>query len=305
MALIAPHDPGGTSPPDAREMPPDAREILLAAAQHAAQQPTTTAKYWHVRKLSTGAPVKVGTESAPYYVVQRLIDESWMSHGPGERNWNGLLRLGYKPQTAADEEAWRAAGSPTSWKPLPVPTDGKPYSPDERLTSEPGKPELYGSPPRVPGAPRPPVLAGGMSLDWDEVSRLPTDPAALRTELLNQIRAGRISFPNPESRLFSSLSLLLLEAPAPPAVRAAAFTLLADVPGVRVVGEVTDAAGRTGTGIELRRDELRLLLIVDPSKHVLLASDQIMKLGPDSFDHSDVVLTAEWTDAEPKPPVAP
>lgn len=304
IALIAPHDPGSTSPPDVRKTPPTAREILLAAAQRAAGEPATTGKYWHVRILSTGSPRKVGTESAPYNVAARSIVETWLSHDPGERNWFGSLPLGYKPRTAADEEAWRAAGSPTSWKPLPVPTNGKPYPLDELLTSEPGPPELNVSAPRVPGSANPPPLRGVGSLDWDEVSQFPTDPDALRAELLNRIRASRL-VKDPESRLFPEVSLLLLRAPAPPAVRAAAFRLLAEMSGVSVVGEVTDAAGRTGIGIEYRRDEIRAVLIIDPSKNVLLASEETNRVGPDNFDRNEVVLAAEWTDDEPRPPVAP
>ncbi|MFI1283770.1 CU044_5270 family protein [Streptomyces sp. NPDC020858] len=109
-----------------------------------------------------------------------------------------------------------------------------------------------------------------MGLTWEEVKRLPTDPAALK-ELLAR------SFPeNPRSALHSDpfylrgLDNLLQDAPLEPLQRAAVYEVLADLPGLRLIGPVKDSKGRAGTAVEVDTGRSRVRMVIDPETGGLL-----------------------------------
>jgi hypothetical protein len=90
-----------------------------------------------------------------------------------------------------------------------------------------------------------PVGASGIS--WDQLYALPIDPTALE----NVLRAdSRGAGPDPDSELFTIVGDLLRESPAPPALRAALYEVAARIPGITLIGPVTDSLGRHGTAIE-------------------------------------------------------
>jgi hypothetical protein len=92
-----------------------ARDLLLAAATTAEQAPAETGKYWHVKTLNVFGPLRVGSKSNMYWVVRRSVEESWDAGDPKNPSWNGRRDAGTRPRAEADENAWRAAGSPTTW----------------------------------------------------------------------------------------------------------------------------------------------------------------------------------------------
>ena len=120
--------------------------------------------------------------------------------------------------------------------------------------------------------PSPPVRDSGWfpddgryyGLTAQQIAKLPTQPKALENALLNlegnwhaysstaetePIRALR---GQQRVRALSDVAATLLStAPAPPAVRAAAFRMLAAQPGVQAEGRGSDPLGRTGTVISL------------------------------------------------------
>jgi hypothetical protein len=105
--------------------------------------------------------------------------------------------------------------------------------------------------------------AGGTGLSWDDLYALPTEPDALATTL----RAGIHGAGNgDDAELFVIVGDLLRESPAPPALRQALYEVAARVPGVELVGEVTDQTGRRG--IAVHRDDLTY--VVDPDDGRLL-----------------------------------
>lgn len=106
--------------------------------------------------------------------------------------------------------------------------------------------------------------AGGVGLTWDQLYALPTDPAKLAAVLR---KGNEGAGPNPNSELFTSVGDLLHETPAPPALRKALYNVAATIPGVKLVGQVTDSAGRTGTGVERDGETL----IIDTKTGALLA----------------------------------
>ncbi|NAZ80918.1 hypothetical protein GTR02_03700 [Kineococcus sp. R8] len=92
---------------------------------------------------------------------------------------------------------------------------------------------------------------GGQDVSCQDLEALPTDPDELGA-LLRQKGAGHES--GEDNELWESVTGLLRESPASPAVRQALWEVVAHMPGVELVGPMTDAAGRRGTAIE--RNEL-------------------------------------------------
>lgn len=78
---------------------------------------------------------------------------------------------------------------------------------------------------------------------------------------------------DPDELAFAFAGKLLGGEYVPPAAQRAIFEALARIPGVRVVGDVTDDAGRAGVAVALPdRDNARFELIFDRSTHQYLGS---------------------------------
>jgi hypothetical protein len=108
------------------------------------------------------------------------------------------------------------------------------------------------------------------AFDWAELYALPTDPVELEKILR---KAGEGSGPDPDSELWAAVAALQLESPAPPALRAALWTVASGIPDVDLVGDVTDSLGRPGTAIERDMTEggwLRERFIIDTATGDLL-----------------------------------
>ncbi|MEU8076648.1 CU044_5270 family protein [Catellatospora citrea] len=296
--------PGGR--PDPGPQPPDtsARGLLLAAARQAAGADTETGRYWHVRKVVHSGPFSVGKAPGQYLIIDRDLSEQWIARDPGEPSWTGSRRLGSRPRGEADEKAWRRAGSPTRWN---LPGDGG--SVHRSTAPDKGRLDRLNQVPYL-------IDLGGF--DRAEVQALPTDPDRLRDLFTARIAAGRDGFApgtgGSDSRLFGAMCQLLIDVPAPPAVRAAAFTVLAGITGMHSIGEVADGLGRTGIGIELAEHTAEVYevrrLVVDPVTHLLLASSYSATLaGGDGNrplkEQHQVILQAGWTDAKPAIPALP
>jgi hypothetical protein len=83
------------------------------------------------------------------------------------------------------------------------------------------------------------------TLGWAQLEHLPAGKGALKTVIV-RLAGG----PSTE-RLFLAITDLL-NTPASPAVKATAYKLLADVPGMRAMGAVRDPLGRPGQGVAWR-----------------------------------------------------
>lgn len=113
-------------------------------------------------------------------------------------------------------------------------------------------------------------------LSWEQLYALPTDPAKLQSVLQAKFTQGFGADANPtpspgtvtqSAELFVVVGDLLRESPASPALREALYDVAANIPGVVVKGDYTDALGRTGTAVE-RNGEI---LVIDTSNGQLLA----------------------------------
>ncbi|MFG2994552.1 hypothetical protein ACGFZK_35550 [Streptomyces sp. NPDC048257] len=98
------------------------------------------------------------------------------------------------------------------------------------------------------------------------MKRLPSDPTALKVVLEEFYPGG--PGPDSEADTFSAymnaLSYLLTFAPLEPRQRAAVYEVLADMPGLRLVGPVQDSTGRAGTAVEADTRNSRIRMIIDP-----------------------------------------
>ncbi|GAA2109568.1 hypothetical protein GCM10009780_64180 [Actinomadura alba] len=99
-----------------------------------------------------------------------------------------------------------------------------------------------------------------------------------------------------------ALANLLMYAPVPPQVRAAAYRALAGMPGIKSTGKIQDRRGREGIGITLpvavggeNRGDPHF--IFDPKTALMLARP---RLGAGAL-----VLEAGWTNVAPRIPARP
>ncbi|NUP83113.1 MAG: hypothetical protein HOV96_36840, partial [Nonomuraea sp.] len=131
----------------------------------------------------------------------------------------------------------------------------------------------------------------GRDLTFQQIQDLPSDPDALRERVAAMLPAGSADL------LADALSGLLWSKPSPPAVRAAAYRALADLPGVRYLGGRADPRGRAGEAFAYDLPAgVRRTLIIDP------ATSQVLAGADAGTGRSEVVLTAGWTDQPPHLP---
>ncbi|MFI6923078.1 hypothetical protein ACIBIZ_24255 [Nonomuraea spiralis] len=141
----------------------------------------------------------------------------------------------------------------------------------------------------VPVTGRSPFSMAGRDLTFRQIQELPADPAALRERVAAMLPAGSAGL------LADALSGLLWSKPSPPAVRAAAYRALADLPDVRYLGGRADPRGRPGEAFSYPLPTgVRRTLIIDPATSQVLAGTDAGGTGA-----SQVVLSAGWTDQAP------
>ena len=87
---------------------------------------------------------------------------------------------------------------------------------------------------------------GGLSDGPVDLSKLPTDPAQLAAMISSRKIEGGPPGPAED---FVQVGDLLRESDASPALRAALFKVAAGIPGVKLLGTVTDSDGRSGIAI--------------------------------------------------------
>jgi hypothetical protein len=108
-------------------------------------------------------------------------------------------------------------------------------------------------------------------LNWQ---RLPASPAAIERAIVRRFENGHAL----SSATFVYAAAYLQE-DAPPALRAALYRVIEQLPGVTSLGPVTDRLGRHGIGVGLVHDGTRQELIFDPATSTALES-AIVAVGP-------------------------
>jgi hypothetical protein len=121
---------------------------------------------------------------------------------------------------------------------------------------------------------------------YEDLLALPTDPDALQAHFERELDGydGR-----PREQEMFVLVTDVLRQPAPPALRAALFEVASRIPGVELVGQVTDQLGRAGVAVAMDDEsgELRDEVVIDPVTSALLAERRTLRAEVD------------WTDLPP------
>jgi hypothetical protein len=117
------------------------------------------------------------------------------------------------------------------------------------------------------------------------LSLLPTEPEALRLAVENRRSGSSPLAPSPASSARGGATVerlleILIEPIASPALRAAAFNALAEIPGIGLERGVADAAGRHGDAISwIRESGFGRRFIFDPDTGDVLAEAEMI-FGP-------------------------
>jgi hypothetical protein len=254
---------------EASPAPRSARELLLVAASHSAASATSDGRYWVLRE-ELGSRIEVGPAGRRYDILLRLRMEMWLATRPGEVSLAVEQQLGAVPADAEDNAAWRADGSPTQW---PIPrAKGNPR--------DPGVYEAAAGPRsirRMEGhTAKNNFLLGGHPVTPDELAALPTDPAALKAWLVKRFRDIGVQ-EKQDYALFWNGKALVMDLPVAPEVRAAAYRMMADISGVKLLGTVTDQRGHPGMAVTYTREgdggAGETQLVIDPHTGQALAEE--------------------------------
>lgn len=261
-------------------------QILLAAASHVEQQPAGSSTYWYVEE-HIGSLHKV---PGKHYTVAARTEHRYWTAAAKNKQWSQSLDLGARPATKADEAAWKADGSPTSWN-----LEG------ETLTYA-GKGEIQHD---APGGTGDIVPMGDIPLRV--LATLPTDEQALRKRLFTLVDKDY----NAPKEILDGIVVdtavrLATTLPSTPALRAAAYRLLAAEPGVRSLGDVKDHTGRTGYAVALPSPHgpVEIRLIFDKSTGMPLGTETVATRSGDGVSKGDLqdyttITSMKWTEDAP------
>jgi hypothetical protein len=280
-----------------------ARAFLLAMAAKAAQQQTgryyCTTEIQGDRKLVGSGdkllpqPWATGPDHVPasapqgfkYALTRRYRIMQCTKVADVTRYALSMQYLGARPASPADARAWRRDGSPDHWRQ--------------------GHGVLSAHPGPVTGIQA--IKHGTGDFGGKNDLWLPTDPAKLRAVFLAHPQPGAKGRNNVIA--WGALTVMNSDN-VRPAVRAAAFRVLADVPGVRMKPGVMDPEGQTGTAIwqdswigfglpyETTYD------IIDPQTGNILAGDTIAQTpvagaAPGTVLYYSATTSAYWTNQLP------
>ena len=239
--------------------PTTAREVLLTAAAHVLASPTT-GKYWRVQEIS-GFTWPGGTKAHPYDISFENSYDKFNPRSPGQKVYEIDQQLGTRPATPADAAAWRAAGSPTTWpyeqlspRRKNIATLGGPWGDEEwpavATTVAQARTATWAVSDGTVG-----FIEGDLAgLNTAQFAQIPGRPRAVAALLRSYAeQTPCVQHPSSgcstEDQIVWSEALFLLEDPVSPQVRSATFKVMASLPGVRLLGPMTDPLGRTGYGI--------------------------------------------------------
>jgi hypothetical protein len=164
--------------------------------------------------------------------------------------------------TSTDQAAWTAAGSPALTEFAPSASDMTyPTLPSPVAT---GPTNSFGQQLQAAATIAAGNSAGLVVFPYDQISGLPTSPAALESTLVSTYEGGRAN----SQTTFALAASLLEEAPSP-ALRVALFQMIGTLPGVSASGS-SEVGGVSGTGLSLTSDRDAVTIVIDPSTAAVL-----------------------------------
>ncbi|MFG1947258.1 hypothetical protein [Nonomuraea sp. NPDC048826] len=279
--VIANIAPAGVPAPPGAAVQADGKRFLLVAAASVAAMPDEGA-WWG----STEVRGRQFREPGGRYVLRESESfETWIPADPEGLTWYRHTPQGIKPATPQDEAAWIAHGSPTSWT----------Y--DKRsetghfgvVRSEPGEQKTWSTE------------------DWDFRIRTAGKPLTKMSEVPETPEGLKAFFAADDRTTIDTAARLLFFAPVTSGTRAAAYQLLASVPGVTAIGEVADALGRAGQAIEYESGEFappdyrgatRTRLVIDPASGRPL-SIEVRSAADGLLLTYTAIQDSRWADSNP------
>ncbi|MFI6731304.1 CU044_5270 family protein [Nonomuraea sp. NPDC050451] len=253
-------------------------QLLNAAADKLAAQPQGSGRYW---RLETEQVIRTKSPQG-FLVEERSKDVLILGRNHDAYNWYEPVSA--RPYDAAAAEAWKRAGSP---KLCPAPDCD---------------PKLRFYPQRT--LKRSLRLAPGWQPTLEELLALPREANALRTEALKHVPIGYDK--GPDGWVQEAGLRLVADVPATPGTRAAAYRMLAALPGARVVDDVRDPLGRRGVTLQLPvNDVIRAQLVIDPGSGGLWAVQLVAPqpgLPQGLPAQASIIVRTGWSDARPVPP---
>jgi len=175
------------------------------------------------------------TTTEEWSVSVPRIRQTWIAS-----NGSGRARVVYaKPEflTPVGRSAWKAAGSPSL---------GSGLVEDVALTGQP----------------------------FLDTSNLPAEPRALR-KLIEAREVPLVDGPPGEAETFTLIGDMLRSTYLPPSFRAALYRVVAELPGVELLGREKDSVGRTGIGVAFTKGSITHQLIFDPATSALLGEREV------------------------------
>jgi hypothetical protein len=257
---------------------PDGHLMLLTMAE-SVQNQATSGNYWQYQTQSQNLYLVAhsGKGVAPYVIAETAQNDWSIGVKPGEQSLM-VSQINDKrgPWTAEDTHRWMMAGSPAT-----VVTDDGTTKDDGggfAMTIGGGQPIVnrtnYGA--KI-------VAVGPQNVSYDYLRALPSDQVQLQATLakLYQRQAGNAPAYDQSDWMFQQVSGLIT-LPVSAAVRASAYRILADLPGITSLGTVTDPLGRTGVAVALPAQDAGDLgqqqqqLIVDPDNSTILSQQTVL-----------------------------
>jgi hypothetical protein len=289
------------------------RQVLLAAAEATTQADTpTSGRYWHLRSRSTSVHLMWRTAAHDeYHMVNESGDESWISR-TGADDSVSVYSIDFtsRPLTERDRTEWEKAGNPAGI-PDASPAPGVPPAPPMPM---PIPPDAVWQSGELEFA------IGEANMPLHQVLALPTDPERLKTLLLDRFRAQSSTGEGPRDETdwltWEAVSLLGGKVPTTSGTRAAAYRLLADLPGFRVMDRAELPDGATvGLSREVRSNWSHLVenalvdrqVIIDPDTGSL-REERLVLLAPGTEKrplpvgtvlYAETVERVGWVDTEP------
>lgn len=162
------------------------------------------------------------------------------------------------------------------------------------------------------------AAVGARNVTYADLRKLPGDSAKLKEFLADLYKEDGGNEISGRTEWTWRQAAELISLPVTPEVRVAAYRVIADLPGIRSLGEVTDPLGRKGVGFTLPAIQLpgygavRSELIVDPSTGALLSDQQTLTkpsaeaaeagIAAGTLVNYSATVKAEWTDRQPETP---
>ncbi|MGA6159654.1 CU044_5270 family protein [Stenotrophomonas sp. NPDC087984] len=310
----------GPTADGARHIPANGRLALQHVADRLDRLDRTGADegtYWQVTTRS-GSTVVVDASGETFAVSTSEKQQRSFGVRPGTESLNVMgIDATTKPRTERDTARWQAAGSPKDLTLADTGQGGGRLGLRIETGTGAGKRPTVD---RINSGDRIAAL-GARNVTYEDLRKLPGDSAKLKQVLADLYREDGGSEVRGRTEWMWRQAAGLIGLPVKAEVRAAAYRVIAGLPGIRALGEVTDPLGREGVGFALPASDRpgygtgRSELIVDPSTGALLSEQEVLtepdaKAAKAGLTSGMVVnytatVRSEWTDRQLKTPEAP